>query len=533
MKTFLCTLTTFLICTQLFAATALPDNRYIVRMIDGISQEEIYEFFDTLEIKVVKIIPALSLYVGTSSSRLNLDEINDNQRGRVKYIEKDHIVKAVLIPNDEKYKKKQKNIRRLNVEKAWDISTGSHDVVVAVSDTGLSATNPDIKNNVWVNLNEIPGNKIDDDKNGRVDDVSGWNYWSNKNSPRDDNGHGTHVSGIIGGEGNNGVGMAGINWHIQILPLKFLNHEGSGYTDAAIEGIIDAADFGVRILNASWGGGGYSQALMDTIEYAYQRGMLIMAAAGNDGSNNDFGDHYPSDYDHMGILSVASSDKAGRLSNFSNMGLTSVDVVAPGSGIYSTIGGRWGYMSGTSMASPMVAGVAALMLSVDPNLTVDQLRNGLINAADLRDKYYKRNITSGGDLNAQKALLQLQDGFQLWPQRVSILSGSRYNFTTYKAEGEVTWHLSREDLGTIDQDGVFTSIEGMEGKLTIFATDATGTTLSTNAAQVVIPKRGGGCTKEAKAADGDNSSSPFSAVPYLIMLGSVALFFRMRSVLRK
>ncbi len=271
---------------------------------------------------------------------------------------------------------------------AWQITTGSSRVVVAVIDTGVDYTHPDLARNIWVNPGEIPGNGIDDDGNGFIDDYFGWDFANNDNNPLDDHGHGTHVAGIIGAVANNGLGVSGAAWSVSIMPIKFLAANGSGSLDNAIRAInyvtmMRNRGVDVRISNNSWGGGGYYQSLYDAIAAHNRAGIMFVAAAGNNARNTDLTPNYPSCYNLENIISVAATDNRDNLAVFSNYGVVSVDLAAPGVNIYSTKpGGGYQFLSGTSMAAPYVSAVAALAWSVAPNATVAEVRNALLGGAD-------------------------------------------------------------------------------------------------------------------------------------------------------
>lgn len=266
---------------------------------------------------------------------------------------------------------------------AWDVATNANSVVVAVLDTGIDFTHPDLAANMWVNAAEASGRAgVDDDGNGYIDDVHGYDFVNNDGVPMDDQGHGTHVAGTIGAVGNNGIGSTGVAWNVQLMGLKFLNSSGSGYTSDAVRALQYAARMGVQVVNASFGGGGFSQAMYDAIRAFGNQGGIFVAAAGNEATNNDVTPSYPANYDLPNVISVAASDSRDRLASFSNYG-TSVDIAAPGVSIYSTLpSNRYGSYNGTSMAAPHVAGAAALIKAARPDWTSNQIISALYSSAD-------------------------------------------------------------------------------------------------------------------------------------------------------
>ena len=293
----------------------------------------------------------------------------------------------------------------IDAPEAWDIQTGDPNLVIGVLDTGVDYNHPDLVNNIWTNPGETAGDGIDNDNNGYIDDVRGWDFAYNDNDPSDVDGHGTHVSGTIAAKGNNSVGVTGVAWNAKIMPLKFLNDSGSGLLSDAVLALNYATAKGVKLTNNSWSGGGYYQSLYDAINIAGQQGALFIAAAGNGyGNNNDINPVYPASYNLPNIISVASTTHTDALSNFSNYGPTSVDLGAPGSNIYSTIpGGNYATYSGTSMASPHVAGGAALVWSQNPNWSAQEVKNRLLNTTDPKPSLNGRTV-SGGRLNINNAL---------------------------------------------------------------------------------------------------------------------------------
>ncbi len=297
----------------------------------------------------------------------------------------------------------------IDATEAWDNSVGSNEIVIAVIDTGIDYTHPDLAANMWVNPGEIAGNAIDDDNNGVIDDVHGFNAITGSGDPMDDNDHGSHCAGTIGAVGSNGVGVAGVNWEVSLVGIKFLSAGGSGSTADAIEGInyavgLKNAGINLRVLSNSWGGGGFSQALEDAIEAANTADMLFVAAAGNAGSDNDASPSFPASYETANVVSVAATDDDDALAGFSNFGLTSVDLGAPGVAVLSTIpGNAYASFSGTSMATPHVAGAAALVLSANQTLTTAELKEALMTSGDDTASLAGKTV-SGKRLNAANAL---------------------------------------------------------------------------------------------------------------------------------
>ncbi|MGH2729064.1 MAG: S8 family serine peptidase [Actinomycetota bacterium] len=297
---------------------------------------------------------------------------------------------------------------------AWSKSKGSSSAVVGIIDTGVDFSHPDLANAMWINPGEdcsgCRTNNVDDDGNGYIDDWRGWDFVNNDNNPFDDNGHGTHVAGTIGATGSNGVGVTGVNWTTRIMALKFLNGSGSGSTADAVEATLYASDPSTlaHVTNNSWGGGGFSQALSNAINTADDNGSLFVAAAGNDGTNNDTTPHYPSSYDVPNVISVASTTSTDQRSSFSNWGKVGVDLGAPGSNIYSTYpGNTYRYLNGTSMATPHVAGAAALVKARFPTATDLGIKALLFRTVDPNTSLSTSGSTpvaTGGRLNVNGAV---------------------------------------------------------------------------------------------------------------------------------
>jgi subtilisin family serine protease len=338
--------------------------------------------------------------------------------GLFAYVEPDYIVRKVGAPTDAAYadgrlwglnntgQRGGKSGADIEVLPVWDQTTGSKDVIVGVIDSGIRHTHQDLAANMWVNPGEIAGNNRDDDGNGYVDDIHGINAITGSGDPMDDDGHGSHCAGSIGAQANGGGDVVGVNWNVSLMGLKFLSAKGTGKNSNAIECIDYAIDQQVDILNNSWGGGGYSQALFDAIDRARAAGILFVVAASNEGTNNDTRARYPSNFAVANIISVAALDRNDRLAGFSNYGAATVHLGAPGVDIYSTTADSdtsTDTYDGTSMAAPHVSGVAALIKAALPGLSLAELKDRLVKNTRPVAALAGRTI-SGGAVSAERAL---------------------------------------------------------------------------------------------------------------------------------
>ena len=413
-----------------FAGTKTKDfasGRVIVKLKDGVPKEKLRALNRGKDARLKKTIPDTKVSVVGLPSDLSVKSAVDSYKKSsiVKYAEPDYILKLTRTPNDPQYSKLYglNNTGQtggtanadINAPEAWNATVGRASTIVGVIDTGVDISHPDLRNNIWTNPGETgkdafgrnkATNGIDDDHNGYVDDVHGWDFLHKDNkvySSADGDNHGTHVSGTIAAQGNNGIGVTGVNWHARIMPLKFIGPYG-GYTSDAVAAIHYAIDNGAKITNNSWGGGGYSQSLKDAITAAQNAGVLFVAASGNDGTNNDATPSYPASYDNANIISVAATDDRDSLASFSNYGAKTVDLGAPGVNILSTLpGNTYGYYSGTSMATPHVTGVAALLKSADSSLGYAQIKSRVLRSADKVSSLQGKTVT-GGRLDAAEAL---------------------------------------------------------------------------------------------------------------------------------
>ncbi len=292
----------------------------------------------------------------------------------------------------------------------WAQGYTGQGVVVAVIDTGVDYKHEDLRNNIWTNTNEIADNGIDDDGNGYVDDNYGWNFSGNNNNTLDRNGHGTHVSGTIAGENNN-YGVTGIAYGAKIMPVKVLNDSGSGSYNSIAKGIRYAVDNGADVINLSLGGRYSNRTLESAINYASSKGVIVVMAAGNDGDSSP---NYPARYASKSGIAVGAVDRNNNIADFSNRSGTSQIsyVTAPGVNVYSTVpGNQYDIYSGTSMAAPHVAGVVALMLSANPNLTDAQVRQIVTETAvnSTQSTTYSLDISNVNSLASQAIIRTAED----------------------------------------------------------------------------------------------------------------------------
>ena len=292
----------------------------------------------------------------------------------------------------------------IGAERAWDMTVGSKSVVVAVIDTGVDFAIPDLKENAWVNQAEATGQAgMDDDGNGYVDDINGFNFVANTGDPKDDHGHGSHCAGTIGARGDDGVGVAGVAWEVSIMAVKFLDDSGTGTLENSIKAIDYARKNRAHVLSNSWGGNLNSDLLKKAIRDSRDAGQLFVAASGNSGLDSDRSPQFPAGFDIENVFSIAAVDNRGELAYFSNFGARSVHVAAPGVNVLSTIPGGLDVYSGTSMATPHVSGIAALLLAHDPSLTYAQLKTRIMETArPIRG--LKGKTKSGGMADAYYAL---------------------------------------------------------------------------------------------------------------------------------
>lgn len=412
----------------LSSAHATPFNGYIVKLKKGsnfLEQKSVSRFGQVTKVAQTSFGTFARLETNKGLSDKAFADFASSSE--IEYIEPNYIISLNKVkageeapaPKDTSFKKQwgMKNDGKngsifssglagedINVLRAWSITKGSKDIKIAVIDTGVDYTHPDLKAQMDVNPAELKGKAgVDDDNNGYVDDIYGYDFANKDGDPQDGHGHGTHCAGVIGAS-HNSAGVAGVMADVKIVGIKFLSDAGSGETIDAIAAIDYAIKRGVQVMSNSWGGGDKEQSLEDAIKSAEAAGITFVAAAGNESANNDSTASYPANYEVSNVISVGSYTSAGAKSSFSNYGLTSVHVTAPGSGILSTYKkGGYTSMSGTSMATPHIAGVVGLLLSKEPTLTPAQIRERLIKTSVKTSKLSTASF-SGGRVDVYQAL---------------------------------------------------------------------------------------------------------------------------------
>ncbi len=387
----------------------------------------------------------------------------------------------------------------INAPEAWQVTTGSRNILVGVIDTGIDFSHPDLAANIWTNPGEIPGNGIDDDGNGYIDDVHGYNFAYKTSNPMDDHRHGTHVAGTIGAAANNQMGVVGVAHQVSLVAIKFLSSNGSGMTSDAALAIEYATSIGCDITNNSWGGGQNSQALRDAMQGARDAGVITVVAAGNGSANLDFALDYPASYSNLydNMVVVAATNDRDGLASFSNHGPSRVHVGAPGVGILSTFpSNRYSQLDGTSMAAPHVTGALVLLKVHFPELSYSQLINRLLGTVTPLPSLLGKTQTSGR-IDAYRALTYPAPEFltlrNTTADTVTWSTASAVPWLTLAIEGgqlgpheSILLELSVNAAGSALPTGDYT------GEFTLVATDSQETaTLHRRVYLTVTPFEGG------------------------------------------
>lgn len=367
-----------------------------------------------------QVRPDLILVKTTHREKIEQTLERLNSVPEVLIAEPNYIYRAIRSPNDPEYKRLWglrntgdldaeglKGLRGIDVgaKKAWAMTTGNKHTVIAVIDTGIDFSHPDLVKNAWVNTRERNGVAgVDDDGNGFVDDIHGWDFVTNSGIMIDPFEHGTHCAGTIAADGNNHIGVVGVAWRASLMSVRFLNDGGSGTLVDAVRAIDYSVMMKAKISSNSWGGSQNSEILRQAIERARDAGQLFVAAAGNAARNNDLRPYYPAGFQLDNIISVAAVNNRGDLASFSNWGAKSVHVAAPGVNILSTTpGGKYTFYSGTSMATPHVTGVASLLWAKYPSLSYKKIKKRLIKSSRPVNSLIGK-VRSNGIVNAYYAL---------------------------------------------------------------------------------------------------------------------------------
>jgi subtilisin family serine protease len=404
------------------------ESELIIQFEKKVSEETIETLVNNLGASIKEKVNALDYYILTLPSHISVDQAVSYFIGQklVKAVEPNYLLPIQAVPNDPLLQRQWalkdtgvavSELKGIEMIKAWDLNQGFSGVVIAVIDTGVDYNHEDLSANIWQNPGEIPGNGIDDDQNGYIDDIIGWDFVDAHrgavgedfaipdNDPMDSHGHGTHVAGIAAAVGNNGLGIAGVAWNCKIMPLRagYKTIKGGMMVAShhAARAIIYAADNGAHIINLSWAGKHKSILVERAIAYAAESGVLVCAAGGNKNTSDP---SYPAAFDNAAIISVGSVDRHGKKAFSSNYG-DWLDVSAPGVAIYSTYpNNQYRYMSGTSMATPVVSGIAALIWSLNPDQTNLQVKDLILNSVDYLESLIGKVFT-GGRVNANNALI--------------------------------------------------------------------------------------------------------------------------------
>lgn len=397
--------------SEVFAQPKYKDGEVIVKLKSQLGSMESYAFLGKAQYQQKMVLKhnfgKMNIYHYATKPGKTVEQTLDELRAdpNVEYAEPNYILTKEDISgleqafsSDEVLQMSQSGAKNLLTDadislnearqsvSAMSVTNDADKPIVAIIDTGMDLTHSVFVDSgaVWTNPHEIPNNGVDDDGNGYIDDVHGWNFVNNSGNMYDDDGHGTHVAGIILGVGEDIFSSPVEEAKIRIMPLKFLDAHGSGTTADAIQAIYYAVNNGAKVLNNSWGGPNYSVSLQEAVAYTYSKGVVFVAAAGNTGSNNDYSPLYPASYDVPNVMSIAATDSSDSLASFSNFGASSVNIGSPGVSILSTIPNeQFGLMSGTSMATPFISGLAALMLIESPNMLGYQVKNIIFSEADV------------------------------------------------------------------------------------------------------------------------------------------------------
>lgn len=441
---------------------------------------------DEYDLKELGIATNRALKVSDTNDAINLIKVDVGkietgatpESTLAEFFDAEYIVENVKLhafstPSDPR-RAEQWALDIVHAPEAWNISLGSERVIVAVIDTGIHTSHEDLRDNLWVNEDEIAGNNKDDDGNGFADDVNGWDFHANDKDPMDETssanpGHGTHCAGIIGAACGNGYGVCGISPTVSLMALRFLGSDGSGDLFAATKAIDYAASNGAHVISASWGAAiseSQAQPITDAIKKAEEKGVIFVAAAGNEGRSNDSTAIFPANAGTPNMISVAASDSGDAKPSWSNYG-RKVDIAAPGEEILSTIPGDYQKLSGTSMAAPLVAGIVALIKSIDVDVSGAVVRSILQSTG----KDVSIDTASNRRVLAYEALHAVQNKqLTVVPAAKTLKPGESYDFSAWGGAGGYKFQSSNAAVATITEEGRFVAVA--EGDVTVEVTDS-------------------------------------------------------------
>jgi subtilisin family serine protease len=439
-----------------FSGKAYVDGELLVKFKSGTASRSAARANSAIGAQVLEQFADLKWQRVKIPDDLSLDEAMARYAALpdVEYAQPNFYYHLLATPNDPQFTNAgMYGLTKIGAPSAWDVTTGSSNVVVADIDTGMRYTHQDLAANAWLNTGEIAGNNVDDDGNGFIDDVRGWDFFYNDSNPIDDaGGHGTHTAGTIGAVGNNSIGVVGVNWNVKIMPIKIYSPNGGDSTSTML---VNAYNYirmmknrgvNIRATNNSYGGCGeacsYDQATKDALDAMGNTGILNIFAAGNSNSNNDTTPSYPVSYTSPSIIGVAASTSTDAKASFSSYGLNTVDLAAPGSGILST----WNTsdtatntISGTSMATPHVTGAAALVASKYPNISAQAIKTRLLDSVDKLPNWTSL-VGTGGRLNVARAIRTRSP--------LDFDGDGRTDFSAIQdASGNMIWHNQQSTDG--------------------------------------------------------------------------------------
>ena len=403
------------------AGSRFAPDRVLVKAEGGATGSAVEEANRKFGASLRREIPGSDVSVVELPEGLSVEEAIKRYEGTpgVEYAEPDFVMReSAFFPKDPRFKSQYglhntgqtggRSDADVDAPEAWSVTAGAPGVVTAVVDSGNYMAHADLKANIWRNPGEVAGNRIDDDKNGYVDDVNGWDFAHDDNTlyhGYDEDDHGTHVAGVAAARGNNGVGISGVAWRSRIMPLKYIGPGGGGYTSDAVAAVDYAIRKGAAVINISSGCDDcFNQSMLDAMRRADAAGRLVVTTSGNSGRDNDSTQHYPCNYASANIICVAATDNRDALAGFSNYGSSTVDLAAPGVDIPSTVpNNSYASYTGTSQAAPHVAGVAALVKSKYPGITDTSIKSRILRSVDRKTGLSGKTVT-GGRLNAARAL---------------------------------------------------------------------------------------------------------------------------------